>query len=345
MRKTPISLPDYRDVEFTTLKEGVDLEKAYSDGFIGAAYNGEEDEKLQSLVESDGQLWAMSDIAQKSGFAGQGSGKVILLFKEVEKVGWLDKLGYPSQACGDCVSHGTAKAMGYTLCCSINNGIGSIPETNGVEKRLWPIASETHYWYRGKSSDGWYASAALRVVKEKTGIVIRRNIPGAIDLTNYSRSTAHLYGSRAPSEAVRDYLDDNPVLTYSKCSSYEEIIDALSSGFGIQTDGGEGFSKSTDDNGVSRRSGSWSHSMSICGFIDTPEFKSKYGSGGLIIQNSWGAWNKNSHAKIMGTSVGLPKGAFIALWKDITRRSYYAISDVKDWPNRKLPDWNLGELI
>ena len=69
------------------------------------------------------------------------------------------------------------------------------------------------------------------------------------------------------------------MLTYSKCSSYEEIIDAISAGYGVQTDGGEGFSKQCDDNGVAKRSGSWSHSMSIHGFIDTPEFKAKYGCG------------------------------------------------------------------
>ena len=344
MRQTPYSLPDWRDVEFTTMPEA-DPYEAYSSGFVGAAYNGEENEKLQSLVESDGMDFRMADIAHEYGFAGQGSGKTVLLFKEVEKVGWLAKMGYPGQKVGDCVSHGTAKAMGYTLCCSITHGNSSKPETGGVESKMWPIASEPHYWYRGKSSDGWYASAALRVVKEKTGIVIRKNIPGACDLTNYSAQTAHLYGAKAPPESVRDYLDDNPVLTFAECKSYEEIIDALSSGFGIQTDGGEGFAKTVDEHGVAKRSGSWSHSMSVSGFIDSADFKAKYGCGGLIFSNSWGAWNNNSNAKIMGTNIGLPAGSFVALWKDVSRRSYYAISDVKAWPRRTLPDWNLGDLI
>jgi hypothetical protein len=344
MRKTPISLPDYRDVQFSDMPL-VDPYTAYSAGFIGCAYNGEEDERLQSIVESEGQLWRMGDIAHASGFAGQGAGKVILPFKEIEKVGWLDRLGYPNQECGDCVSHATAKAMGTTLCCSIGNGIGSIPETNGLEHKLWPIASEPHYWYRGRSSDGWYASASLRIVKEKTGLVIRKNIPGAIDLTNYSRATAHRYGAVAPPETVRDHLDDNPVITFSICETYEEIIDALSSGFGIQTDGGEGFARTVDNNGVAKRSGSWAHSMSIIGFVDTAEFKNKYGCGGLIFQNSWGAWNNNSNGVIMGTSVKLPNGAFVALWNDISKRSYFAVSDVKGWPNRPLPSWNLRILI
>ena len=344
-RNTPISLPDYRDVEFSQMPTNVDAYTAYSSGFIGCAYNAEENARLEALVRSEGQPWLMRDIAHTSGFAGQGTGKVVLLFKELEKIGWLEKVGFPNQAVGDCVSHGTAKAMGYTLCCSINYGNGSVPVTNGVEKRLWPIASEPHYWYRGRSSDGWYASASLRVVKEKTGIVIRKNVPGAIDLTTYSKATAHRFGASPPSEQIRDLLDDNPVITFAECQTYEEIIDALSSGYGIQTDGGEGFERTVDENGVARRSGSWAHSMSVSGFIDTDEFKKRYGCGGLVIQNSWGSWNDNSKATIMGTSAKLPKGAFIALWKDISRRSYFAVSDVKGWPNRDLPEWNLELLI
>ena len=341
------SLPDYSKVkdDLREIAMGPDAAAAYEEGFIGAYYNPEDDERLQSLVESEGGSFSMESVAYGSGFAGQGKGKTILMHPDIEKAGWGERIGYPNQACGDCVSHGTAKAIGYTLLMNAIHGEGLVPETNGVEKRMWPVASEPHYWFRGKSSDGWYASAALRVCKEKTGIVIRWNIPGAADLTKYSKATAHAYGSRPPSEEVRGYLDDNPVLTYAKADSWEEIIDALSAGYGVQHDGGEGFSKETDEFGVARRSGHWSHSMSAHGFIDTPEFHAKYGCGALLIQNSWGAFNKNSHAKVMGTNIGIPAGSFFALWKDISRRSYFAISDVKTWPNRKLPSWDLGSLI
>ena len=55
--------------------------------------------------------------------------------------------------------------------------------------------------------------------------------------------------------------------------------------------------------------------------------------------------NKNSHSKVMGTNTGIPAGSFFALWSDIKKRSYYVVSNVTDWPNRKLPSWNLDELI
>lgn len=344
-RKTPYSLPDHRDVDFVDIPDGEDVQSAYENGYVGSAWSGEAEEELQSAVEADGGNFSAEDVAYGSGFAGQGKGKVILIHKEIEKMGWGAKIGYPNQQCGDCVSHGTAKAMGYTLVTGITQGSGSVPETNGVESKMWPISSEAHYWFRGKSGDGWYASKSLQMAKENTGIVIRKNIVGACDLTTYSKSTAHQYGSHSPPADVKAQLDDNPVLTYSKASSFEQIIDALSAGYGVQTDGSEGFSKQCDDNGVAKRSGSWSHSMSVHGFIDTPEFHAKYGCGALLIQNSWGAFNKNSHSKVMGTSSGIPAGSFFALWKDCSRRSYYIVSDVTDWPNRNLPSWNLDELI
>ena len=51
--------------------------------------------------------------------------------------------------------------MGYTLVTGITRGGNAKPETHGIEQKMWPIASESHYWYRGKSSDGWYASKSL----------------------------------------------------------------------------------------------------------------------------------------------------------------------------------------
>ena len=249
-RQTPYSLPDVKDVDFVDIPEGEDIAAAYENGYVGSAYSGEAEEQLQSAVEEDGGKFQMQDNANAYGFSGQGSGKIILLHKEIEKVGWLDKVGYPNQACGDCVSHGTAKAMGYALVTGITRLGKAKPETNGIESKMWPIASESHYWYRAKSSDGWYASKSLEMSKKNTGIVMRADIKGACDLRNYSKSTAHCYGSKAPPSDVKAQLDDNPVLTYAKCSSYEEIIDALSAGFGVQTDGGEGFAKETNNDGV-----------------------------------------------------------------------------------------------
>ena len=71
------SLPDYSKVK-DQLREvtlGTEPATAYESGFIGAYYNPEDDEELQSLVEADGGKFAMADIAYGSGFAGQGKGR------------------------------------------------------------------------------------------------------------------------------------------------------------------------------------------------------------------------------------------------------------------------------
>lgn len=341
------SLPDYAAVRdsLRPMPEG-DPYEVYSSGFIGAYFDPDEHELLQASVESEGLPWRAADIAHEYGFAEGGSGKVVLMHKEVERIGWGARIGYPNQACGDCVSHGTAKAMGHTLAAAITHGDGSTPETGGIEAKLWPVATEPHYWLRGHSGDGWYAAASLRAVKEKTGLVIRKNIPGVCDLTQYSTRTAHAWGGSPPPGDVLEKLHHHPVLAMAECKTFEEVRDMLAAGHAVQSDGGEGFSKSTDENYVARRSGSWSHSMAVTGFVDTDAFKSKYGCPGLVYQNSWGGWNAPpSGARVMGTSERLPAGAFVALWKEVSRRSYFAVSSVKGWPNRRLPDWSLRDLV
>jgi hypothetical protein len=342
------SLPDWSQVkdQLRPMDETANVQQAYESGFIGAYYDPEEHELLEDVVRREGMPFSAAAAVDEYGLAEGGAGKVILLHKEVDKIGWGERIGYPNQAVGDCVSHGTAKAMGFTLACAITHGDGSTPPTDGIEHRMWPVATEPHYWFRGHGGDGWYAAAAIRVIKEHTGLVLRKDIPGVCDLRQYSARTAHLYGSRRPPDDVVAKLHDHPALSTCECNSFEEVRDMLAAGHCVQSDGGEGFSKTTDENYVARRSGSWAHSMAVTGCIDTDAFKAKYGGPGIVIQNSWGAWNHPADgAKIHGTDQRLPAGAFVALWKDVSRRSYFAISTVKGWPNRKLRDWSFRDLV
>lgn len=343
------SLPDYAAVKDRLAPmPGDDPVAAYENGFVGAYYDGEEHEKLQSLVRSEGLPWSAEAVTYGGGFAGQGSGKAILLYKEAERPGWLAKLGYPNQTEGSCVAHATSKVMGLAICVAVNHGQGSYPETGGIEGKMWPVSPCPHYWYRSNArenggGDGWYAAASLRVTKEHVGVVICKDYTsaGGIDLREYNTHAAHRYSASTVPSSFLKAIDGHRVMTYTECSTYEEIIDMLSAGAPVQTDGGEGFAKETDEFGVARRSGSWAHSMTVTGYIDTTAFKAKYGCGGLIISNSWGAWVKNSHATVMGTGQKLPAGSFIALWKDVTRRQYFAVSAVQGWPNRRLRDWSI----
>ena len=90
------TIPLFDDVDFTDIPEGEDVAAAYENGYVGSAYSGEAEEQLQSAVEEDGGKFEMQDNSSAGGFSGQGKGKIILIHKEIEKVGWLDKVGYPN---------------------------------------------------------------------------------------------------------------------------------------------------------------------------------------------------------------------------------------------------------
>ena len=351
-KKTPYSLKDWSEVDFAPMPENADVPEAYANGFVGACFNGESEEQLADAVRADGMPWDFADVASSFGIAGAAKPGVYLLYKEVEACGLpLDTIGRVSQPVGNCVSRGTQNALLHTLCAAVNNGEGSLPE-GMVEaaQKCNPLSSEVIYWWRGNApnGDGWYASAALKAAKDHAGLFVRRDLSsiGGVDLRTETRRTAHAYSSRSIPDSVREAISHNRLLTFSKCSSFEEVADAIASGHAVQTDGGEAWSKTVDEFGVARRSGHWSHSMCCTGVITTEEFKKRYNTaGGLIIQNSWAAWNRNKDAKIMGTNVGLPAGAFVALWEDCSRRSFYATNTFHGWENRNLPNWSLEELI
>lgn len=330
----------------------VDPEQAYANGFIGAYFDPEELERLEDSVHADGHSFSMAEIATARGFAGQGKNGIFLLWKEIEALGLpRDRIAFVPQPVGNCVARATACAMYHTLAAAVRHGEGSIPEGfHDIAKTICPISSEVVYWWRSNApnGDGWYAAASLRAAKEKAGLFIRRDLTdlGGVDLRNETRATAHAYSERTIPDEVRALIHRNPILSVAECGSFEEIVDAISAGAAVQTDGGEGWSNDCDEFGVARRKGSWAHSMTVTGCVNTEEFRRKYNTaGGLVFQNSWGAYNRTSHARIMGTNIGIPAGSFIALWEDCKRRDFYAVTAVRGFPNLRLPNWNLGELI
>lgn len=341
-------LPDYSSVlgNLPPMPDVPPLE-AYSSGFVGTYYDPEAHEELEDSVVSAGGKFAAEDVT--SDFAGQGTGKTILLWPEVYKAWPNCKIGYPNQLEGSCVAHASSKAVGISLIVAAVHGDGGIPETGGIENTMWPFSIVPHYAFRSNAprGDGWYAGASLKAMREKVGLVVCRdysNIEGGMNLAEYRKGDAHRLSSHNFPAKFLDEIDDHKLGTVAECKSFDEIATMLSAGYAVQTDGGQGFANTTDENGVARRSGSWSHSMSVIGSIDSDAFKQKYGCPGIVIQNSWGSWVKHHpNANVAGQK--LPAGAFVALWNDVKNRSYFAVSNTTSWANRKLPDWNLQALI
>lgn len=355
MRK--YDLPSYSQAQprLRQMPDWANVVDEYNGGFIGAYFDETEYELARASVEESGFPFEWSDAASQFGMYGAADPNgTYLLHKEIEGCGLpSDTIAYASQPVGNCVSRGTQNALLHTLCAAVNHGEGSLPpEMFEAARESNPLSSEVLYWWKWPGtrpgSDGWYAGACLRVAKEKAGMVIRRDYRsiGGPDLRRETKSTTHAYASQSIPQTMLEIIHTNPLLAYSECSTLEEVADAIASGHAVQTDGGQGWESAVDENGVAKRKGSWSHSMCATGVCRTAAARKKYSTEGLIlIQNSWGSYLKNSHAKVMGTNIGIPPGSFFARWEDCKNRSWFAVSSVHGWKNRKLPDWNMGELV
>src|SRR6056300_1174900 len=347
-------LQDYSKVkdDLSPMPSG-DPEEVYAKGFVGAYYDPEGDEIAKDAVVSEGMPFEMEDIATSEGFADQAKSGTYILWKEVEKVGLpVNTIGYVTQPVGNCVSRATQNALYASFCAAVASGEGSIPPEalEAAKSPSNPVCSEPHYWLKwGQNAqraggDGWHASASLAAAKDHTGLVWRKDYTsvGGPNLWTESKGTAHWRGWGAVPDTFKSFLHQHPLKTYSKCSSFQQVADAISAGYGVQSDGGQGISKSHDEWGVSSRSGHWSHSMSVLGVVSTDEAKRKYRTQGLLLwTNSWANWNRMNGAKVFGTDIPFPPGFYATTWETMSSRSFYAVSSVKGWPNRKLPDWSI----
>ncbi len=320
--------------------------EAYANGFVGAWHDPEGRERLQDEVTKAGGLWEASEVAGAYGFMEQGQGKLCLISEEIFKAFGKTALPGAAQVVGDCVSHSTKNAILGTLSTAINHGLSGPPITvpEGVAQGV--LAPEAIYACRGYSGDGWSCEEALEVAIGKIGAVSRRNHPDANwDLTKYSKATAHKYGSNRPPEDVIKALGGHKVSTVTRCKSYEEVRDMIASGFALTSCGGEGFSSHRNEDGVSSRSGHWSHALAYLGVDDREETRKKYGCGLILVMNSWGrSWNSGPTV-VRGTQYHIPEGSFWAKWSDVSSRFCSAVNTVQKWEPRQLPDLGLEALI
>ena len=337
----PKNHPDVSSVE--------DVVKMYKNGFAGCEFNSvkvqESQEQVKSFIDSSGG-WSSADNALHSfGLAGSGAGKLSCIFPIIEMY-YPGALPGPGQERGDCVSHSQKNAELGVLVMEVYKGlpdektgeIEGIPKVPSTGIANGVISSEYKYWFRGHGSDGWQCGEAARV-SVNYGIMVRKAYPELdIDLTKYSGKLAGAYGRSKPGEAIQKEGQKHKVRTITQPRSFEELRDLIANGYAVSSCGGEGFSSSRDSNGVSKRSGSWSHAMAYLAVDDRSEIHAEYGEPLVLVQNSWGKFNSGPR-KILGTSLEIPHGSFWARWSDIRRRSMYALSGVFGWPPTELPNF------
>jgi hypothetical protein len=311
---------------------------AYNRGFAGAIYDPASKERFAAeMPNPNGE-----EVCHAYGFADTAAGKLVTPWVAVEKT-------YPgcwpasAQERGDCVSHSTRNAMLTTLVGEVVAGLPdavsgkteAAPEVSPEAQRDGVLSTEAIYRNRGHRGDGWSCSAAARVAVQTTGAVLRRDYPGIADLTKYNSR----FAGGAAEASERDAFDDNKFREATEVSTFESIRDLLNRGFGVSSCGSEGFADKRDENGVSRRSGSWAHAMAYIGADDRAETHSKYGGPLVLVLNSWGTrWNSGPRT-VRGTTLEIPPGSFWAKWSDLSRRDCYAIAGLNGWQRKELPDY------
>lgn len=344
------------------------VREMYGNGFAGAKYSLEAwDEFRAAMLQPDGDR-----VTHATGMAESGAGKLVIPFVHVLEMFPGCWPGAQGQGRGDCVSWGSRNATLLTMVCDIVSG--QIDEVSGKpeEKPEVPaegvadgvLSTEAYYWWRGYDGDGWYCPAVAKVATQTSGAFVRKDYPElGVDLTRYSSRTAGKYGRRPPPAEVRQVGGAHLVHQATQASSYESRRDLLHNGYGLLDCGGEGYSDRRDENGVSKRSGSWAHSMCEVGVDDRDVTKQKYGEPLVLILNSWAKWNSGPRdilqssemvpagkkelwvrLGIVNPSTGnimIPEGSFWVPWSHCRNREAIAYSGVNGWPRRNIPlDWS-----
>ena len=280
------------------------------------------------------------DAARLFGVEDYGKGKLALNFLDVQKL-YPEAFPGPPQLVGDCVSKSQANADLITVCCECARGkpdeisglIEGAPDIPLEGQANGAFASEYTYAFRGYSSHGWQCSLGAKT-STRHGVLIRKKYDGW-DLTNYTRATVSKYGRRPPNDRYCDIGRQHLIRTSTRVTGMEQLRDFVAAGFGVTSCGGESFSSTRNEHGVSKRTrAGWSHAMAVSAVDCRDKTVAKYGPL-FLLQNSWGAY-LNGPRKVRGTDTEIPKGSFWARLEDIKHRSFYAMSSAMGWKPKRL---------
>lgn len=320
-----------------------DVVAAYETGFVGAYGNAEAAAALRDQIKAAGGIPDGAMACSAYALEETGKSKLSLPVLEILKL-YPDCLPGGAQGRGDCVSWSSRNAALGTMCCEITSGLPDpnsgrlegAPEVSDTARLNGVLSTEAIYNWRRHGGDGWSCAEAAAVMLNDSGLWLRKKYDEInVDFTQYSARNAGLYGSRTPPETWREVGKLHLVQTITEVEEYEALRDLLANGYCISSCGSEGFSSDRDENGVSKRKGSWAHALAYLGVDDRDVIKQRYGEPLVLVQNSWGAWNGGGR-RILGTTIDIPVGSFWAKWSDIKNRYMVAVSGVNGWPPKKL---------
>lgn len=327
--------------------ETAKLIEMYERGFAGAYDDPAAKEKFRASVIAAGGYSDGGAAAAAFGWnAAKAEGQLTIPFTLVEKT-WPGCWPGPAQGGPDCVSLSTRNAVlgSWTVEIvmaapdEVTGVIEGMPEISPEGISNGVLSTEVYYAERGHGGGGADCGTLAEAATKSAGIVPRANYPEAgVDFTRYIYSWGAGKGGRGLPEAVAKIGKQHLVRTATELDGAEQIRDFLANGYFPSSCGSEGFSSTRNEDGVSKRSGSWSHAMAYIGFDDRAETKQKYSGPLVLVLNSWGVFNTGPR-RIPGTEIDIPEGSFWARWADVSRRYVVAFSSANGWPARDLPNW------
>jgi len=265
---------------------------------------------------------------------------------EVEQDASFISDGY---AVHNCVSMGGRDVSLMAMCIDADAGLADevtgrveeVPQVSDLARNNGVLANEGIYLHRGHSGQGMSCDQGLEWVMKVGGLVVRKKYP-QVDLEKYNVNF-ELNGSRGSPDWLDAEGKQHQIRRATYPETWEQARDFMAIGCPIWTCSGLGFSDVRDENGYSRRSGSWSHSWHLAGFDDRPWTRQVYGFPLALFGHRWGSWNSGPR-RIRDTNIDIPNGY---AWIDarlLNQCWMAAVSSVNGWPKRNLPDYGFSVL-
>jgi hypothetical protein len=329
------------------------IRQAYEKGWMGClSPDPATVARVNRIIKDTSGYDSLQDAADQNGWAGSGAGKLSLPILITRKY-WPNMWPGEAQQTGCCVSMATRNALAVTLACELFAGgidpvsrkAEGIPVTTPDGEKAGAFSNAPNYWMRGYNGDGWSCPTSVEVAVNSIGLVVAKNYPElGFDLTHCNAHNDHLYGSSKPPANIMQVMGEHRVRSSARVESKELARDALANGYGITTCGGEAWSSTRNEDGVSKRSGSWSHALGMLACDDRKETIDKYGDTLFWIQNSWANWNSGP-LTVRGTAIQMTPGGFWTTWAAVKNRDMNAFSNLVGWPPQKLIDYASADYL
>lgn len=158
---------------------------------------------------------------------------------------------------------------------------------------------------------------------------LQRGKYGKYDLTNYNLSLTENWAVNGVPDELEVLTKEHLLKEFTPIRTWEEARRALYNWSPITVACNQGFSNVRDKDGFARPQGVWPHQQAVLGFRDDHR-------PGVLIQNSWGAWNSGPK-----TEFNIPDGSYFCD-ADVFERNMlsagdsFAYSLLKGWEPVKI---------